>query len=325
MLKKYLLYAGLAIILAFVTNRIHENFFSVSGIYHECLDVSKNWEQQIRLEHEPCYVFAGGSEVRMNIEPITMLNEHGLHVINAGVTAGHGIRCNAQVALNFLKKGDTLVLSVVPGANDISKGVSHQGINLCYTRFGHACITEGIIPLFPDSFFYLFTGSTPHFSTQLVSALLQKKSRYADDNYARISPSGRLNLLYKVKKLPKQEITNTSGAGNKFIGWDLLIDDLKTACANREANLIVYISRGYTSPDLRKENALSALYITEMGIPVVKDAYLGAWPDEYYYSDTWLHLTIDGGCKFSSEIAALIKHKEYWTKEELLDIINSPS
>ena len=325
MLKKYLLYAVFAIALAFCANRIHERFFSVSGIYHECLDTSKNWEQQLRKEQEPCYVFAGGSEVRMNIEPITMLQEHGLHVINAGVTAGHGIRCNAQVALSFLKKGDTLVLSMVPGAIDISDGVSHQGVNLCYTRFGHSCITEGIIPLFPDTFFYLFTGSTPHFSTQLITALLQKKSRYSDDNYARISPSGRLNVLYKVKKLPKQEIASTKGDETKFIGWDSLINDLKKECRARGANLVAYISRGFISKDLRKENALSALYMTKLGIPVVKDDYLGAWPDEYYYSDTWLHLTIDGGRKFSSEIAARIKRKEYWTKEELLEIINKPS
>ena len=73
---------------------------------------------------------------------------------------------------------------------------------------------------------------------------------------------------------------------------------------------------------MRRLYAQGALHFTEMGIPVLKDSLLGAWPYGSKFSDSPLHLSIEGGKEFSEFLAGQIKAKNYWTKEELQSIVN---
>ena len=105
MLKRLLLYIIFAAVIGTYTlNRVYERYLRPDALlFGKALQISEQWNKELRKSKEPCYVFAGGSEVRMNIEPQTMLEKQGVRAVNAGVRIGCGVRCNAQIALSFLR------------------------------------------------------------------------------------------------------------------------------------------------------------------------------------------------------------------------------
>ena len=69
---------------------------------------------------------------------------------------------------------------------------------------------------------------------------------------------------------------------------------------------------------------MTALHLTNLKIPVLRDPQLGTCEDGRAFSDTGQHLSIEEGYHFSAYIAKLLKEEDYWTREELLDIIQHP-
>lgn len=329
MLKKYFLYILVAIILAPLANWGFEFFLSPgNNFFNECVEATKKWEENIRKKDTNCYVFAGGSEVRMGIEPMVMLTEHRIHAINAGLQAGNGIRCNAQMGLNFLKKEDTLVLSIFPSNTNMGTGTSRAGINFCLMHHGSKCFFSngGIIPFEFSLLSNLLYGSSSEISVYIMRLLTRPDCifRYSSAKNAKITESGRVEVFIrndfpihhrkKTDKLPRIV----------FNGVDYLIEDVKVACQQRGANVIAYLPRRFMSSTYRPINAVMALYLVDLGIPVLRDPQLGTWEDSNAFSDTTEHLSIEAGREFSAYIAKLLKEKDYWTREELLRIIHQP-
>lgn len=113
MLKKLFLLSLFGIIISFIINCVYVKYFHPESVFFsECIEKSKEWENHIRKKDEPCYIFAGGSEVRMSIDPEVMWNSHQIRAINAGIQAGNGILCNLQSAWPFLQPNDYLVVSL---------------------------------------------------------------------------------------------------------------------------------------------------------------------------------------------------------------------
>ena len=112
MLKRILTYLLLAVLAAYLINWVYESTLNPGSLFFsKCIEQTHKWNQLLRTSPKPCYVFSGGSEVRMCIEPKTMLEKHSIRAVNAGVQVGNGVRCNAQSALPFVKEV-TLCLSV---------------------------------------------------------------------------------------------------------------------------------------------------------------------------------------------------------------------
>lgn len=329
MLKRYFLYILVAIILAPLANLGYEVILSPGyKFFSECVEVTEKWEEKLRKKDTNCYVFAGGSEVRMGIEPTVMLTEHGIHAINAGLQAGNGIRCNAQMGLNFLKKGDTLVLSVFPSDAQMGCGTTRGGTNFCILQLGKKCFYEngGILSLEPSLLSYLFFGSSSELSVYIMRILTRPDCiyRYSCAKNARIAESGRVEVFIRNNHPIKHLKTEKVSLEVQFKGLESLIRDVQTACQHRGAELIVYLPRGCMSATHRSGNAVVALYLTDMGVSVLRDPQLGTWEDSNAFSDTAEHLSIEAGREFSAYIAKLLKEKDYWTREELLRIIHQP-
>lgn len=325
MLKKISIFLILGVMVSFVVNRLYESYFRPDSLFFsECLRKSKEWEKNIRAKAGSCYIFCGGSEVRMGIDPAIMNEKHGIATINAGVQAGNGIRCNIQSALPFIKNGDTLVISGPISPCELKEyGCTHSGVNFCFTHQGIEVFRNGILPSsFIDT---LFQGDSVTYCIHIMRILTRPECiyRYSSPHNAKITESGRVEVMMTIE----QDRGNPDPAQYKHItfkGWKELIDDLKVQCEKRGARLVMYIPRAYVHKNIRKGAAKSALYFTQLGVPVIQDPYLGSWEDKKAFSDTPLHLSIEGGKCLSDFLAKQLKNGRFWTERELINIINSP-
>ena len=325
MLKRFILFILIGIILSATINLLYERYCRPDNLFFsDCLKQSEKWEEEIRATQLPCYVFAGASDVRMGIDPETMWSEHQLPAINAGVQAGNGLMCNVQSAIPFLQANDTLVLSVMPGFGTTSSEYPHSGINFCFRHQGVQMFTDNLIDFNASTVWSIITGDATNYCIHLMRILTRPNNiyRYSTPGNAKINKGGRVEVFltneqhvqisHDAKNIAFQE------SNERFI-----MERIKAACANRNVNLIVYFPRAHCSYNVyHKANAQVALYLTRMGIPVLKDPFLGTWEDNLAFADTDLHLSVEGGRRFSSFLAKLIKEKQYWTEEELLHIIN---
>lgn len=338
MFKKLCIILIISIITAFAINRAYECYANPGSLFFgKCFQQTKLWENELRKTNAPCYIFAGGSEVRMTIEPQSMLQEHGIRAINTGSTAGNGIRCNAQIALDYIRPHDTLVLSFIPGNTNLSLGdttpegtndTTPEGINFCLTHNKFSSLLKGIIPFNKETLLAALCGSSNRYCTHIVRKLTKPYQYFYDyPPHASIGQSGRVNVI--KLKIQEQARTNpllpSSQVNKKPLvtnGWKELISDLQRVLREKKAHLIVYISRAYGMDKTKQYNcAQFALYLTKMGIPVVKDSQLGSCFNAENYSDTNLHQSIEGGQRFSAWLAKQLKENQFWTTEELEELL----
>lgn len=332
MLKKYLSFILTAVVLSFCINRLYEYYLRPESLFFkDCLRASTKWNESLRQDAAPCYIFSGGSEVRMAIEPQVMLEKHGVKAVNVGLQAGNGVRCNTQIALSFLRKGDTLLLSYIPGNYFLKHdGVTHKGINFCYDVLDKSAFFDGIIPVSAYSVASLIRGDVSNYTIHLLRLLMRPDCiyRYACVRNARITPSGHVEIFLTNEQHVVLDNSPAKDhiafdAKNMMAGWKHFLEDLKKYCSDNGINLAIYISRAHYPERYRKINAAVALFFIDMGIPVVKDAYLGCCSDTSHFSDTFLHLSAKGSKVFSEFLAEQLKNKEYWNKSELHHIISS--
>lgn len=330
MFKKLCIVLIISIITALAVNRICECYFNPgSQFFGKCFQQTRLWENELRKTDAPCYIFAGGSEVRMTIEPQSMLQEHGIRAINTGSSASNGIRCNAQIALDYIRPHDTLVLSVNPGNYNLSlDGTTQEGINFCLTHNKFSSLLNGIIPFNKETFLAVLCGSSNRYCTRIVRSFTKPYSFFYDYSpHASIGLSGRVNVItLKIQEQAKiNPILPSSRANKKPLvvnGWKELVSDLQNILREKKARLIIYISRAYNMDRTTQYDcAQFALYLTKMGIPVVKDPQLGSCSNAENYSDTNLHQSIEGGRRFSAWLAKQLKENQFWTTEELEELL----
>lgn len=327
MLKKITIFLLIALFIAFAINNLYERYLRPDNLFFsECLEQSRKWEKEIRSHGKPCYIFAGSSEVRMGIEPEVMWTHHGIPAINAGVQAGNGDYCNVQTAIDFLKSGDTLVLSCKPSCFTTHEYFSQAGINFNFKHQGVKIFSDGIIPINKETIICLLCGDSMDYCTYLMRILTRPDCifRYSSPQNARISKSGRVEVYLSNEQ--KVNISHQKSTELPHVeGWKELLDKVKSACHKKNANLVIYIATAHASVSTRRGNAYMALHFVNMGFPVLRDPLLGASENAQNFSDTGLHLSVDYGKQYSIFLANLIKNKSYWTASELTEIINKDS
>lgn len=332
MLKKICIAIVCSIITAFVVNRLFEVYVRADSLFFRtCLDYSDKWAEELRKTEGPCYVFAGGSEVRMSITPVVMYSDYGVKVINAATQLGTGMRCNVQLAMEFLEEGDTLILSWPTGITNLKDdGISSSGINLCASRCKWETLRDGILPWNKNSILALLNGTFDVYWTNIKNIVKGRRYPYACPDVATIGKDGRVNVyaLWWQEKALKEPLPPPVEQFEKkelqLIGWQKLLEDIQKELKKKNNRLIANISLLYgNSPAQKYENVQVALYLTKMGIPVIKDPHLGVCSDPYVFSDSARHMSVERGRRYSSLLAKLLKEEQFWTEEELEDILKS--
>lgn len=322
MLKKLFLLSLFGIIISFIINCVYVKYFHPESVFFsECIEKSKEWENHIRKKDEPCYIFAGGSEVRMSIDPEVMWSSHQIRAINAGIQASNGILCNLQSAWPFLQPNDYLVVSLY--RFNYVPPPPHGGINFCFRHQGLDIFHPGFIKFNSQSILSLFFGDSTNYCIHLMRLITRPDNiyRYSTAKNARINQSGRVEVfLTNEQNNPPVNVSTAI----QYPTHSPFLTHLKKVCQEKKVHLIAFMPRFHlTYHGSYKQNAIFALYLLHNGIPVLKDPLLGTWSDNKAFSDTGGHLSIDGGREFSRILAKLIKEKKFWTQHELLQIINA--
>lgn len=291
-----------------------------ANYFDRAAEKTDSWEAALRAESdEPCYVFAGGSEVRMCLDPQIMKDEYGARVVNAGGMAGYGIRCNAVLGVHYLRPGDTLLLAMRGTKMDLADGITTSGLKFCYRRLGMSMFDSGIIPADASTLKQIFVGRAGDLSMYIAKKLLRPDDVYKYDTNTKLHESGWCENFYKHEYMHMNYFT--PGRDVKVVVNDALRNfllQLKAACEAKGARLAIYMSPECMNTQCAIPASFIACEYMKLGIPVLRDSTFGCVHDMQYISDRPNHLSPEGTRKYSRIYAeALRRSNPFWTFEEL--------
>lgn len=296
-----------------------------ANYFARAAEKTDSWEAALRAESdEPCYVFAGGSEVRMCLDPQIMKDEYGVRVVNAGGMAGYGIRCNAVLGVHYLRPGDTLLLAMRGTKMDLVDGITTSGLKFCYRRLGMSMFDSGIIPADASTLKQIFVGRAGDLSMYIAKKLLRPDDVYKYDTNTKLHESGWCENFYREKYMhinyfhlgheAKAEI-------NPPLRHFLL--QLKGVCEAKGARLCIYMSPERLTPSCIVPSAMVAYQYMKLGIPVLKDPTFGCEAGMQYISDRPNHLSPEGTRKYSRIYADAIRNNAFWSFAELESLLRA--
>lgn len=327
-MKKLLLCVFLGLVAAFFTTRFYDTALDPQlAFFRRAAQVSDAWETQMRgSEGHPCYIFAGGSDVRMSIDPAVLWEEYGVRSVNAGNNANMGMHCNASLALAHARPGDTVVLclysNLMPGYDLLP-----CGLKFTFERRGWDMFRDGLIPLNLRTAADLFQGEAGAWCVYFSKLAFRPDQMFQYDKGARLHPSGWVEVLtrkmgyaYPPRYACPANLTPFATPNDELKEY---IAKVKKAAGKKGAKLAVYLPRHLESTSLRAVGAMYALSYTRLGIPVIKDETFGIEPSNFYFADTNLHLTGEGTKLNSRILGKALCTPVFWTQEELVRYLNS--
>lgn len=321
-MKKLILYSLLALSAAFCSVWGIDRIINMEvEFFYKLTKVTAEWESQLRKGKFPCYIFAGGSEVRTTIDPAAMFRLHSINAVNAGNHAGFGPVCNAATAMVYIRPGDTFVMSGLE--SERVDDVPALGAKFAWRCLGWGMFKDGILPVNIRTIVKALVGDSV-----MICFYAYKKRRnqilnkhwYEHRDVATIHTNGLLEInLDKSKQLVRDNIKGRQNVLDEFVS---LCKRIQWCCSQREADFVVMIPLRYEMESARLRNAALALELTRAGIHVLKDHRLGVGVDSSYFSDTTLHLSRKGIDESAQVIGSALKNKNYWREEELMNILN---
>lgn len=323
-MKKLFFPIFLAIVLSIACNLLYNQYLSPNNnFFARGAEKSDSWSKKLRFGNPaPCYVFAGGSEIRMGIDPKIMLNEYGIHAINAAGQGGYGLACNTVLGLSYLQTGDYLVLSLnEPFLNDM-QGITPDGIKFCWRRLGTKMFDNCIIPFSLKHVVNICKGNAGEWSMFLAKLIIAPNNMYKYNKNVKIHESGWCENFYNE---PLSRITIPRGCHLNINLNDNMVSflaKLHRECSNKGVQLIIFNCMDHTTFNLIPKKALIALRFTEMGIPVLKIPNFNCQPNPDYFADPPSHLNTYGCIVQSRATAKSLKENAFWTSEELLLILS---
>lgn len=302
------------------------HFDTEKSFFGEAINRSNRWQETIERDHDHKYVLAGGSSSRTGINPALLLQHDGIPLVNAATHAGFGAAVNTELALSYLKKGDTLIVAIEP---DNLTGIEYPFHN--YTTSGLKFLVHHSKPL--DHAAHLFTPSAEHYTTILrgdASTVLIRllKPLFSDELYRysidkNLTESGWMSVNHNwmrqalpfnpAEMMPKSKL-------NRF-GRQLLTD-IRDWCARNGVRVVYSIPRTLREEQARAYYASLALDISTI-MPVLRDPALGVNPNPREFADTVNHLNSKGATDATMELGRELREQDYWTSEELRAYLHS--
>lgn len=282
-----------------------------------CAETSDRWAEALRKTPEPCYVFAGGSEMRTTVDPQQLMDEYGIRAINAAQQAGYSGIVNIEVATVYLRKGDTLVHSL--SSYDLSEPPSKTGIRFAWKRRGAAMFNNGLLKPNFSCMRTIVAGDAGCLSLCVIKGLFSGDPIYRYDRDSYIHPSGwmEVRLDSEWHRAPRTFSSNhiyplSPSALSGF-------RRLEEICHRKGAHLLLMACLYHRAPEARAAEAYMALSAIRNGFCVLKDERLGCEPRGNLFSDTVNHQNAEGVRRHMHIIGHALKHQLYWTESELIE------
>lgn len=298
-------------------------------VWFRLMEQSEQWEKVLRQEHKPCYILVGGSEISFSVNPEIAYKEEGLCLINASSGASAGLLCNAEMGLRHLHPGDTMILSILT-LNGRALTYTTNGLQLALKKRGLNLFSDRLIPHNIEALKSMLQGDPGGYVYSLTGFLFPKRGTF---KYLRketqLQPSGWMALSYdfmrhchfhrpyvhRLKDL--KSIIATPPESTTALA------SVKQAVRKRGANLCAHLPVGIGHDTSRVINALKALKLIRLGIPVLKDTRLGVCDRPELFADSTLHMKPEAANENTRIIARALKKRDFWTEQELVDIIHA--
>ncbi len=329
-MKRLLLSILLGLVAGGVFVQIYDGFVDPgANCFARAADKTDAWNEKLRRESaEPCFVFAGGSEVRMCLDPKLMKDEFGVRAINAGGAAGFGMRCNAILGVDYLRPGDWLVLSCMGTRLGKNLGMTTGGIKFCWRRLGWRMFNTPVIPVTRDTLSHVFRGRSADLSMYITKKMFSPDNMFKYDTNTVLHESGWIENFHTVKDGVfcqffghKHHVDSYVALGEPML---LFLRQLQDACAARGARLAIFLPPEAAYENVRTYSAIIAYQFVAAGIPVVKEPTFGRLSNQEYFADLTCHLSPQGVRFFSRSLAAAIAQPDpFWTLSELESYIRS--
>lgn len=320
-MKKLILFCFIGIILGSLWVVYYDRHINLE-YWNAAANATDAWEKKLRSESdEPCYIFTGGSEVRMgSIYPKIMYDEFGVRAINAGGNAGFGLAANISIALGYAKPGDHLIVAMRHLEYNDAELLTGGGKKFCFMRQGLNMFESSFLSFDLSTLKDLTFGEAGSNSMYIVHKLFFPDRLNMWKQLVTIHESGWCQNSYwqEINMKPAKAAAEDVKINDKT---KTFLTKLKAECAKRQISLKVFMNAQYTTSDDIPHQAMVALKLLEEGIPVLKDPSFGCDSDRSVFQETANHLSLKGTTKYSRIFAQCIKNSSYWSKEELISIL----
>lgn len=324
-MKRLLLIIGTAAFLALACTQLYNRFLNPDlQFFLKVAGASDAWAEHIHAADRPVYVLAGGSEARSSVDPQILLDGFGIPLINAGEGAGYGLQANVAMAFRYLKPGDTMVLSML-STSDINVPSTSGGIKIAFYLMGQDMFSCGLIKPGLQNLAGLLQPDCRSFAVWLTRYFAKNGRTYKYQEKTIVHPSGWMEIQHRDMAgykpyYVKQTVQYLTASSPLFIA---ALHDIKEACTARGIRLVITIPRACNLPDSQEQIIHDCLEYTQMGIPVIKDEYLGCLPDSDFFADTPVHLNAKGAREYTMMLGEALRDNRFWTRQELEDLLDN--
>ncbi len=278
--------------------------------------------QKLEAEHHDemsKVVFAGGSSCSFSIMPKTLRDDFGIRAINVGIGADEGSPMAINLALQYCKQGDTLVVAL--------EGYAPGPLGFTHTPTGSQSIMRLQLsglwnPVDGESCgFPIFVNPAHHRPTlrywiTLAGKIVlgQEINRYSVDD---LGYGGHMTTAFREEE-PKRA---TGGRQPHPLSARTKEQFRKLAKYCDENDITLYFSIPWilTAPDavgdIRAYNLHIAQQLSEFA-PVLYDPNLGAHSDRDLFADTWLHLNEQGSLIRTRIVGESLRDKKFFEFEQ---------
>ncbi len=321
-MRKIALASLLVLFLSLIGGLYFERYFVfIYKNYGAEKEVYKNWSSYLRETHPHVYVTAGGSSLRVGLQPHLLLDEYDVPVVVPNGNAGYGSAANVAICWPFVREGDTFVLALEPQLLFASPyPAPTKGLKMMRRALGIEYFAQDFLPLTWDhlrrthqcsahdvSVFIarlFYPSSTPTEPRASQDASLRPDSGWTEGKVINhhLSPedSGVLAIDPQVIELYKE---------------------VQAQAAEKNVRVIALLPCIYGTEKYRNELPKLALELTKMGIPVVKDPEFGVMGDGALFSDTTYHPNARGSEIYTRRVGEALSKQQFWTVAELEALI----
>jgi len=278
--------------------------------------IQKRWADTLRSKTSSQHILIGGSSALFSVMPDRAWNTHFVPLVNLGVAAGMQPQVMVLRALDYIQKGDTLILALEPGLLTANEEMGALGVQYAFAMGRSDWICRPALGLRGRSWGSAFLALRPgayHIVTLAAKVVTQRplyRYRLKD-----VSSGGWVSTESRgFEDQPPRH-------GEKLAPQSVeLLEALAQLTSEREIKLMYALPWAYCPEDdlkkFRQENAAFLLQVQRY-MPILFDPRLGAIDKKSLFADTAWHLNEEGSRVRTDELSAQLKRQQMWKCSEL--------
>ena len=270
------------------------------AFFHRVHEAKRAWAADLAPSNRVLVV--GGSGCMTSIDPVRMREAHGLNVLNLGLGAGAGAKFLGRYAMDWVRPGDLLILSIEPGLLTGAIDWKSLGVQLAAANGTWHLWDEPDRWDWPSRLLGLRPGGQHLFTLLGKAVLRQPWYRYGLDE---IQPGG-WHAVAARRDVPSPG-PGPEALSSEARAW---LADLKVQCDQRGVRLAYAIPWFYgAEADRPAMVEAHRRFLGDVGrlVPIVPDPSMGVNTRREDYADSLVHPTPEAARRRTDDLARLLR------------------